>query len=358
MLRRLTLLAAAVLAGTFAVAPAASAAAQIQVYGAWLCGTDECTWGSVPSMTTFDSDNHWLIDRGDGTPSVNLVVLAFANPLKLLDKTTDSGDVNGVPAGMTSTVVNYFTSHGVRVMLSVGGATYTSSWDTALSQNPAQLGLNAAAVAAQLGVGIEIDYENSSSPNLAGLQSFINSYRSQLPYDASGSNPAARLTIDLAAGDQYLTALDRYATQNWLTTSSPVLDYANAMVANKQLTTSNQENQWQEHVNGEPQYSPPVPPLAPAKFTGSVYLAGTSQVQPECNNFSASLEDSTGPFVQNVAPAGAGSTPGMLGYMFWAAGQPSTRGVNTFPPNTCQGGAGVGSTTYSVPVPMTALRQG
>ena len=358
MFHRLTLMAAAALAAsTFAVAPAASAATQIQVYGAWLCGTDECTWGSVPSMTTFDYDNHWLIDRGDGTPSVNLVVLAFVNPLKLLNKTTDSGDVNGVPAGMTSTVVNYFTSHGVRVMLSVGGATYTSDWDTALSQNPAQLGLNAAAVAEQLGVGIEIDYENSSSPNLTGLQSFINAYRSQLPYDATGSNPAARLTIDVAAGDQYLTALDRYATQNWLTTSNPVLDYANAMVANKQLTTSNQESQWQEHVNGEPQYSPPVPPLAPAKFTGSVYIAGTSQIQPECNNFSASLENSTGSFVRNVAPAGAGSTPGMLGYMFWAAGQPSTRGVNTFPPNTCQGGVGAGSSTYSVPVPMTALRQ-
>src|SRR5262249_14110258 len=162
---------------------------------------------------------------------------------------------------------NYFTSHGIRVMLSIGGATYTSFWDTALSQNPSQLGLNAATVARQLGVGIEIDYEKSTSPNLTGLQEFITAYRSQEPYDATGSNPSARLTIALAAGDQSLTALDRYATQNWLTTSNPVLDYANAMVANKQLSTSRQEEQWQEHVSGEPQYSPPVPPLAPAKFT-------------------------------------------------------------------------------------------
>lgn len=85
----------------------ALAATPIQVYGTWLCGTDECTWASVPNMTTFDADNHWLIDRGDGTPSVNLVVLAFVDPLKLLDQTTDAGDVNGVPAGVTSTVVNY-----------------------------------------------------------------------------------------------------------------------------------------------------------------------------------------------------------------------------------------------------------
>jgi hypothetical protein len=335
----------------------ASAATQIQVYGAWLCGTDECTWAASPDMAAFDSDNHWLIDRGDGTPSVNLVVLAFVNPLKLLDQTTDSGDVNGVPAGMTSAVVNYFTSHGVRVMLSIGGVTYTSDWDSALSQNPSQLGLDAAAVARQLGAGIEIDYENSSSPDLTGLASFITAYRSQEPYDATGANPAARLTIDLAAGDQYLTVLARYATQNWLTTSNPVLDYANAMVANKQLSASRQEQQWQEHVSGEPQYSPPVPPLAPAKFTGSVYIAGTSQIPPECNAFSASLESSTGSFVQNIAPGGAGTTPGMLGYMFWAAGQPSARGTTTFPPDTCLGGVGTGSSSYSIPVPMPALRQ-
>jgi hypothetical protein len=357
--RVIAVLAAAVLALLSALTARpgiASAATPVQVYGTWLCGTDECAWATVPNMTTFDYDNHWLIDRGDGTPSVNLVVLAFANPLKLLDQTTDSADVNGVPAGMTSAVVNYFTSHGIRVMLSIGGATYTSDWDTALSQNPSQLGLNAAAVAKQLGVGIEIDYENSSSPNLTGLQAFITAYRSQEPYDATGSNPAARLTIDVAAGDQYLTALDRYATQNWLTTSNPVLDYANAMVASKQLSTSRQEGQWQEHVSGEPQYGPPVPPLAPAKFAGSVYITG-SQIPPECNDFAASLESSTGSFVQNVAPAGAGTTPGMLGYMFWASGQPSTRGTNTFPPNTCLGGVGTGSSTYSIPVPMPALRQ-
>ena len=352
-------LAAVVLAMLSALAArpgSASAATQVQVYGAWLCGTDECTWATAPNMTTFDTDNHWLIDRGNGTPSVNLVVLAFVDPLKLLNQTTDSGDVNGVPAGMTSSVVNYFTSHGVRVMLSIGGVTYTSDWDTALTQNPAQLGVNAAAVAKQLGVGIEIDYENGTNPNLTGLQSFISAYRSQEAYDATGANPSARLTIDLAAGDQYLTALALYATQNWLTTSNPVLDYANAMVSNKQLSTSAQEAQWQEHVSGEPRYSPQVPPLAPAKLTGSVYITG-SKVPPECNNFSASLESSTGSYVQTVAPSGAGTTSGMLGYMFWAAGQPSAHGTNTFPPSTCLAGVGTGSSTYSVPVPMPALRQ-
>src|SRR5690349_16299437 len=108
---------------------------QMQIYGAWHCGNDYCTWASVRNMTDFDTKNHWLIDRGDGSglASVNLVILSFVQPLKLLNKTNDSGDVNGVPVGMNSAVVSYFTSHNVRVMLSIGGITYTSFWDQALS---------------------------------------------------------------------------------------------------------------------------------------------------------------------------------------------------------------------------------
>jgi hypothetical protein len=342
------------------VAGSANAQSSIQVYGAWHCGNDYCTWGTVRNMTDFDTANHWMIDRDMNDtylPSVNLVVLSFVQPLKLLDKTTDSGDLNGVPVGMNATVVSYFTSHNVRVMLSIGGATYTTYWDQALTQNATQLGLNAAALAKSLGVGIEIDYENSSSPNIAGLQAFINAYRSQLPYDATGANPAARLTIDLAAGDRYLIGLCQTATSTWLTTSAPVLDYANAMVPNKQPGTSAAESNWQEHIDGEPQYNPPIGPLAPAKFTGSVYIVTGKNPAPECTNFSASLENSTGAFVETVAPNGAGTTPGMLGYMFWAAECQGTRSICTTPPNTCQGGVGVGAATYDIPIPMPALRQ-
>src|SRR6267143_3586367 len=304
---------------TFLSSPAANA--QMQIYGAWHCGNDACTWASVRNMTDFDTKNHWLIDRGDGSglPSVNLVILAFVDPLKLLNKTNDAGDVNGVPVGMNAAVVNYFKSHNVRVMLSIGGITYTSFWDQALTANPTQLGLNAAAAAQSLGVGIEIDYENSSSPNLSGLQAFIDAYRSQLPYDATGANPAARLTIDLAAGDRYLIGICQKASSSWLLTATPVLDYANAMVPNKQPSTSGAESNWQEHIDGKPQYSPPIPPIAPAKFTGSLYIVTGRNPAPECTNFSASLENSTGSYVRSVVPNGAGSTSGMLGYMFWAA---------------------------------------
>ncbi len=194
MSRRLPLLlvlgAALVLAGH-----SVNAQTQIQIYGSWHCGNDFCTWGSVRDMTDFDTKNHWMIDRGDGSglPSVNLVILSFVQPLKLLNKTTDSQTLNGVPLGMNSAVVSYFTAHNIRVMLSIGGITYTTYWDQALTQNATQLGLNAAALAKSLGVGIEIDYENSSSPNISGLQAFINAYRSQFPYDATRtSSPALR----------------------------------------------------------------------------------------------------------------------------------------------------------------------
>ena len=328
-----------------------------QIYGAWHCGNDACTWATVRSGSEFDSQNHWLIDRGDGRPSVNLVVLSFVHPLKLLNQTTDAGTLNGVPRGMTAEIVNYFKSRNIRVMLSIGGITYTDAWNQALAQNPTQFGLNAAAVAGQLGVGIEIDYEENTNPNLSGLQAFIDAYRSVHHYDASGNNHAARLTIDLAAGDRWLIALTRQATTDWLTTSNLVLDYANAMVPSRQPSTSGAIANWQEHVDGKAQYAPPILPLAPAKFTGGLYVVAGTNIAPECNNFADSLQNSTGSFVQSVAPNGAGTTSGMLGYMFWAAEMPSARRITTAPPNSCEGGVGVGATFYAIPIPMSPLRQ-
>ena len=345
------------LAATLVVVQPAKAA-QIEIYGAWHCGNDFCTWSTVRNMSDFDTKNHWMIDRGDGVPSVNLVVLSFVNPLKLLNKTNDSQTVNGAPIGMNSAIVSYFTSHNIRVMLSIGGITYTDDWDTALATNGTQVGLNAAALAKQLNVGIEIDYENNTSPNLAALQNFITAYRSVLPYDPTGANPAARLTIDLAAGDQYLVPLAAKASADWLNTSSPVLDYANAMVPNKQPNSASAaQSNWQQHVSGYPRITPPVPPLAPAKMAVSLYIVTGKNPAPECTTFTSSLEKSTGNWVETVAPAGAGSTPGVLGYMFWAAECQGAHSVCTVPPNTCQGGVGVGSSTYNVPIPMPALRQ-
>ena len=328
----------------------------IQIYGAWHAGNDFCIWGTERTEQEFDSKNRWLIDRGDGRPSVNIVVLSFLHPLKVLNLTTDATTLNGVPRGMTPTIINYFKSKDVRVMLSIGGITYTDFWNTALNTDPTQLGLNAAAIAQQLGVGIEIDYEENSDPDLTGLQAFIDAYRSVLPYDATGNDHAARLTIDLAAGDRWLIEICRKATADWLTSANPVLDYANAMVPARQPSVSSAIANWQEHVDGKPQYGPPIPPLAPAKFTGGLYLVGGRPIA-ECNNFNNSLQMSTSNFVQSVLPKIPGATPGMLGYMFWAAECPGTRSVCTTPPNSCQGGMGAGASYFDIPIPMTPLRQ-
>ena len=326
----------------------------IQVYGAWNCYSDACSWASVPNMTTFDTDNRWLIDRNmDGSyhPSVNVVVLSFVDPVKLMNLTNDSTTVNGIPIGMTTAVVNYFQSKGVRVMFSIGGASFTSHWNKALGANPTQLGINAANAAKQFNVGMEIDYENSSSPNLTGLQSFVTAYRSQIPYDATGANFAARLTIDLGDGDTYLTKLANYAVTNWLKTSAPVLDYANAMVGSQKTSVATLESGWQQHVDGD---GTAVPPMAPAKLTGSLWLIAG---QPNCDNFSNSDQNTAASFIENLAPAGAGTSTGMLGYMFWAAGCQGNGTGCTFPPNSCQLGMGGAATAFNIPIPMPALRQ-
>jgi hypothetical protein len=337
--------------------PATAQTTPIQIYGAWHCGDDFCTWTTPRDMAEFDSRNHWLIDRGDGVPSVNLVVLSFVNPLRLLNRTTDAGNEDGVPRGMTQEVVDYFKSRGIRVALSIGGITYTDDWTTALATDPAQLGRNAAEVAQRLGVGIEIDYEENQNPDLAGLEAFLDAYRGQVPYDPTGANHAARLTIDLAAGDRWLIALTAKATTDWLTIDYPVIDYANAMVPARQPhNAQDATDNWQEHVDGKPQYDPPIPPLAPARFTGSLYLTDRNPI-PECVDFLGSLQYATGDFVQTVAPNGIGITPGMLGFMFWAAECPSTRKVCTTPPNGCEGGMGAASEYYGIPVPMPALRE-
>jgi hypothetical protein len=128
-------------------------------------------------------------------------------------------------------------------------------------------------------------------------------------------------------------------------------------VTSKQFNNAaDAQSNWQEHIDGKAQFSPPIPPLAAAKFTGSLYIVTGQSPAPECVNFASSLTNSTGTYVQNVQTR-VGTTNGMLGYMFWAAECPSTRRICTTPPNSCEGGVGVGGRTYNVPIPMPPLRQ-
>ena len=216
---------------------------------------------------------------------------------------------------MTTAVVNYFESKGVRVMMSIGGISYTKDWTRkALGTNPTQLGINAANAAKQFNVGMEIDYEKSSNPDLVDLQKFVTAYRSVLSYDASGANQAARLH-------------DRFGRRRYVPDCSGELrDYqlaedhdigaglceCHGKFARTSITSS--EGFWQQHIDG---LSGSVPPLAPAKLAGSVWVVGNNIV-PNCNNYPTSDQELAANFVETIAPAGAGTTSGMLGYMFWA----------------------------------------
>ena len=125
--------------------PPPPTATPMQIYGVWHAGNNYADWSLPRQLDEFDAANHWIIDRGDGSglPSVNLVVLSFLQPVKVLNKTNDAITVDGVPIGMTQEIVDYFKNEGIRVMMSIGGITYTDFWDDALATDPFQLGLNA-----------------------------------------------------------------------------------------------------------------------------------------------------------------------------------------------------------------------
>ncbi|WP_105101470.1 carbohydrate-binding protein [Microbulbifer pacificus] len=321
----------------------------MSIYGVWHCGNHYCDW-SQPRDTApgaeFDQANHWIIDRGDGTPSVNLVILSFLEPMKLLNQTTDENFLNGIPRGMTSDVVDYFKAHGIRVMVSMGGLTYTDAWDTALVTDAEGLAMASHQAVLDLGLdGFEIDWENGtpSADQLAGIETFIDTYRS-----LSGGGV---LTMDLAVGNRYLQELSRRASADWLPNGK--LDYINAMVPRGEPTT----DQWQEHVDGKFNYNPPILPKAPAKVAVSMWLTDGNQPNENCVDFLNSTQLAKGEFVQNVQPNGAGSSNGFLGYMFWAAECPSTRNACTLPPNSCESGMGTGAEYFDIPIPIGTLRQ-
>jgi hypothetical protein len=116
-------------------------ATPIAIFGVWHAGNHYADWALDRDMGEFDQANHWIIDRGDGVPSVNLVVLSFLHPMEVLAM---QDPVDGVPPGMTMDVVNYFKSAGIRVMMSIGGVTYIDAWDEALALDAERLAVNAA----------------------------------------------------------------------------------------------------------------------------------------------------------------------------------------------------------------------
>jgi hypothetical protein len=336
------------------------------IFGAWVCDSQpyNCTWSDpitaadLATGGSFDKKYHWIIDRDPssavGKPSLNLVVLAFINPLELMDKFNSASVVEGIPVGMNQEVINYFKSRGVRVMLAIGGIAYNEDWNIALETNPKQLGTNAALAAQKLGVGIEINYEDPevTTTRMNQLEQFITAYRSVHPYDPLGNNPAARLTIDLPISNRFLKVLDEWATKRWLQKDSDPkmkLDYANSLVADRQFESTEYQMHWQENLDGSPGFTPPILSQSPAKFTVSLFLEDSKKLFDECTNFQKSLlrYSETGKFVLDKE---------LLGYMFWAVGNPIGN-ISTYPPHTCEKGLGAAASFYQIPVPMPSLRQ-
>jgi hypothetical protein len=84
----------------------------------------------------------------------------------------------------------------------------------------------------------------------------------------------------------------------------------------------------------------------------SLWLTDGRTANDNCVNFDASSQLAKSSYVQTVQPNGAGTTQGLLGYMFWAAECPSTRNLCTTPPNSCEGGMGAGAEHFSIPIPL------
>ncbi|HEY5776277.1 MAG TPA: glycosyl hydrolase family 18 protein [Xanthomonadales bacterium] len=317
----------------------------MSIYGVWHCGNSFCDWSQVRDMEEFDRANHWIIDS-DGSPAVNLVVLSFLKPMELLLQTDVSPFAQGIPVGMTPAVVEYFKAQGILVLLSMGGVTYTDSWNEALVTDPEVLAHNAVLALNTLGAdGLEIDWENGtpSEAELAGMDTFIDTYNALTD---------AVLTLDLAVGSRYLQELSRRAAQDWLPNNK--IDYINAMVPRGEPST----DQWQEHVDGKLNYNPPILPKAPAKIAVSMWLTDSRRPNANCVDFDNSSQLAKSEYVRTVLPNGAGETHGFLGYMFWAAECPATRNVCTTPPNGCEGGMGAGAAHFKIqPLDFSALRE-
>ena len=302
--------------------------------------------GGRAHVAEFDSQNHWLIDRGDGRPSVNLVVLSFVNPLRLLNQTTDAAKLNGVPRGMTQDDRQLLHVRGIRVMLSIGGITYTDDWDTALAaERDAARPAGRRRGDASSASASRSTTSRTASPNLTrpaelhhrlpgGPSVRRHGHRPGAPGSPSTSRPAT-------AGSSTSTArrpptgcapTPRCSTTptRWCRPGSRRRRPRRATgrsTSTASHSTARRSRRWRR-------------PSSPA----ALYIAEGSKVRPECNNYGASVHEGHRAVRADGRAQRCGTTAGMLGFMFWAAERPSTRGVGTVPPNTCEGGVGAGAT--------------
>jgi len=272
-----------------------------KIYGLWYCGDDACLWEKEPKLDS----SAWILNRGDGKPTANVVIFSFINPYSLMQ------NVNGIPAGFTQNAVNYFKDKGIYVIFSIGGASYSGDWDRALAANPTQLAKNAATIANKFAVGIEIDYETDSGSSIEQLDTFVKVYRQQIAYQAGDTpSPPSILTVDLGAGTGFLTSLSAKAA-GWLNASTPLINWANAMVAGD--ANGDNSQYWEQHLNGASWAN--IPPMNPHQLVGCLYASSGATA---CQTYSGSALE------KGVAWSQSHNTRGLS---FWSAGCPA--------PNNC-----------------------
>eukprot|EP01133_Synstelium_polycarpum_P006517 gene6517-7547_t len=268
-----------------------------KIYSIWHCGIDACAWNETVPLSNFD----WIINRGDGQPTANLISLSFLNPVDILEKGVDA-----VPPAMTKTLVQYLQSKGLSVMFSVGGESWSGEWDTALGKDPVTLGKNAAAIANEYGVGIEIDYEAENSTPI--LDKFVKAYRSVIPFDNSSSaTDSSLLTVDTGSGTGYLTSVSLWSA-TWL--EEGLINWINAMVTGGPYGSLSEATQyWDEHLFGTSWAN--IPALRPEHLVVSLYSSDGSS---NCPSYSGTVLEGTVGWVQNATTRGIA---------FWSAGCPS-----------------------------------
>jgi len=277
-----------------------SAALPSRLLGLWHCGSDGCLWAQTPDL----SASQWIVNRGDGRPTANVVILSFVDPQALLLRTTNSNTLNGIPRGMTGAVVDFFKSQGIMVMFSIGGEVYSGDgkWAAALN-DPQTLAQNAASMAQKFGVGVEIDYENTA--NLGALDTFARAYRNIIP---NSNTPESLLTVDVGAGTGYLTPISKLAS-TWF--KDNIINWENAMVAGGPYgSASTAEMYWSQHLDGVNWDN--IPPVAPGNLIGSLY---SSDGSANCKSYSGTVFQQIIPWVQQQ---------NMRGIFFWAAGCPGS----------------------------------
>jgi len=242
-----------------------------KLFGLWYCGDDACDWAKEPDL----NKAAWIVNRGDGKPTVNVIIFSFLDPLALLQQTTNEQFQDGVPKGMTEKVVQFFQQKGISVMFSIGGEVFSSNgkWDNAL-HDPVTLAKNAAQISKKFGVGMEIDYESDSGTVLPNLDKFVQTYRSIIP---QSETPSSYLTVDTGAGTGYLTGISKLSIQ-WLNAS--YVNWANAMVTGSPYGSLGDATQyWQQHLDGANWAG--ITPINPDNLIVSLYSSSNSK---NCHN--------------------------------------------------------------------------